>query len=390
MLTLFIWYSKVKKENLFAIAFGFFISAIIVFASNEFFRHKIQTGSKAYRINKNPIDKSLTKYVVPRESIQNIRPSAEDMVGNDVSEPVDASKKVSRPQPSKAVHSIMTTTSGKLIYDIVVTTDEKKRRVVEQPHSDKNNVAIILIGCSFTYGEGVNDLETFASLLSKRFKGANVYNLGWPGSGPSQIYHDMNGDEKEFYRSFKEKKLIIVNTFFDQHLYRISCNTSCYAQNEWLLDKPKYVLNAENQLEYKGSYRESMPFIFLGRIVFKSPLIVYSNFHVGNRYSEENYKLVIRIFEEIRKVYESEHEVIDFYNHFHYTSNNDVVNNLSKKMIASEITPVISSSINFWNVYGKSLAIRNDGHPSKLGHQLMAESIGWAIERDHPELLKQK
>lgn len=82
--------------------------------------------------------------------------------------------------------------------DVQFSFDKNNRRQVENAPSTKNDTAVLFIGCSFTYGEGVDGNETFASLVSKEIKYANVYNLEVGASSPSQIYYDMTHSRENF------------------------------------------------------------------------------------------------------------------------------------------------------------------------------------------------
>ena len=50
----------------------------------------------------------------------------------------------------------------------------------------QNHTNVLLLGCSFTYGFGVDDDQTFASLLQKDFPEAGIQNAGVPGYGSVQ------------------------------------------------------------------------------------------------------------------------------------------------------------------------------------------------------------
>ncbi|MBV8392219.1 MAG: SGNH/GDSL hydrolase family protein [Alphaproteobacteria bacterium] len=70
---------------------------------------------------------------------------------------------------------------GRTIYDVVYTVDGNGFRVV--PKADANPEAcVLLFGDSFTFGEGLNDDQTFAADIVKMSAGkVQVYNLGQSG-----------------------------------------------------------------------------------------------------------------------------------------------------------------------------------------------------------------
>ncbi len=61
--------------------------------------------------------------------------------------------------------------------------DNHSRYVADRQQNPTN---VLLLGCSFTYGFGVEDDQTFASLLQKSFPEAGIQNCGVPGYGSVQ------------------------------------------------------------------------------------------------------------------------------------------------------------------------------------------------------------
>ncbi len=53
---------------------------------------------------------------------------------------------------------------------------------------------VILFGCSFTFGAGLNDNETFSYKLSK-YTGRNVYNRGLSGYGVQHMLYMLNDSD---------------------------------------------------------------------------------------------------------------------------------------------------------------------------------------------------
>ena len=76
---------------------------------------------------------------------------------------------------------------GKVIYDALYTRDAQGRRITPD-RGDKADTAILLFGCSYTMGHGLNDQETFAwrlgEMLGERFQ---VFNYGYDGYGAHQM-----------------------------------------------------------------------------------------------------------------------------------------------------------------------------------------------------------
>lgn len=86
----------------------------------------------------------------------------------------------------------------------------------ETPFVNKDSIknGIYLFGCSYTYGMGVNDNETFAAYLQQKLPNYQVKNYGVPGYGIIQSYLQL----KELARLNKNPAYIIVNyaSFHDE------------------------------------------------------------------------------------------------------------------------------------------------------------------------------
>ena len=76
---------------------------------------------------------------------------------------------------------------GKVIYDVAYTTGPNGFRVVPKA-SDRPDACVLLFGDSFTFGEGVNDGETFAAQIVTQSQGrVAAVNFGFSGYGPHQF-----------------------------------------------------------------------------------------------------------------------------------------------------------------------------------------------------------
>ena len=78
---------------------------------------------------------------------------------------------------------------------------------------------VALIGCSFTFGTGVRDSETFAWVLNQRFPNITFDNLGVEGYGTCQsLLHMLQEDENQH----KHYDAYIYSAIFDHYFRNIS------------------------------------------------------------------------------------------------------------------------------------------------------------------------
>ena len=92
-----------------------------------------------------------------------------------------------------------------VIYDVLYSRDEEGRRITPD-RGDKADTAVLLFGCSFTVGEGMNDGETFAWRLGERLGDKfQVFNYGFHGYGSQQMLALIeSGRLDELMRRYKQ------------------------------------------------------------------------------------------------------------------------------------------------------------------------------------------
>ena len=81
---------------------------------------------------------------------------------------------------------------------------------------NSNEREIVLFGCSFTYGVGLKENETFSHKLAG-YTNRSVFNRGIPGCGANHMLYML---EKGLSTDIKNPKLFIY-TYIEPHLYRL-------------------------------------------------------------------------------------------------------------------------------------------------------------------------
>ncbi|MGB1040805.1 MAG: hypothetical protein ACPGVD_08035, partial [Flavobacteriales bacterium] len=97
--------------------------------------------------------------------------------------------------------------------EFITTHTAEGRRIVDENKID--STSIVSLGCSFTYGYGVNDKENFTSLLQSHFPTHKLMNYGVPGYGTVQSYLQL----QQILKSEKIPEVVILN-FSSYHLDR--------------------------------------------------------------------------------------------------------------------------------------------------------------------------
>jgi hypothetical protein len=169
--------------------------------------------------------------------------------------------------PNVSSRSVSRTTRGRLLYDVRLHTDAFARRATSNPDPGKRRKPLLVFGCSFAFGDGVQDEETFPSRLALEAPEYRVYNYGIAGNGPFHALRDLQ--ERDFSREVPERNGIGVYLYIRDHLRRIM--PSLYYVN---YRGPYYEADSGGKLRRFANYAEAHP-VFAGfyRLLSLSPTL---------------------------------------------------------------------------------------------------------------------
>jgi hypothetical protein len=161
------------------------------------------------------------------------------------------------PAKNARVSSIATLGHEK-IYDVIYTTDQYGLRVSphdldKSPASANNSENMVFFGCSCTFGEGVQDNETWPYLVEEKSGGKyKSYNFAMEGYGPHQMLRML---ETGFIDTvhFDKKPKVAIYLALPQHIIRSACR---YPSFIWGVEGPRYALNLSGELEYTGKFND--------------------------------------------------------------------------------------------------------------------------------------
>ena len=146
--------------------------------------------------------------------------------------------------------------SGDLVYDVVYSTDSLSRRIVPGRKADQHPAGLIIyLGCSYTFGEGVNDDETMPFDVSQLAPDYVPYNYGFRGYGPQQMLAKLQSSAltQEVERT---GHAIAVYTFMNDHVRRA---IGAMRDMSFASHHPYYSLDQEDTLVRHGSFASGRP-----------------------------------------------------------------------------------------------------------------------------------
>jgi hypothetical protein len=126
---------------------------------------------------------------------------------------------------------------------------------------------IILLGCSFTYGDALNNDETFSKMLSS-YTHSTVYNFGICGSGVNHAFFILQNDEILDKLLQKERNIdYVIYTYIEGHENRLYQVNGQYPYYKITKDN-KFLYNDNKLRVYSCLYGKVEPYIDLYKYKF--------------------------------------------------------------------------------------------------------------------------
>ncbi len=143
---------------------------------------------------------------------------------------------------------------GQLAFDVFYSTDRRGHRVTPVPDADARDKFAAFIGCSYSFGEGVNDSVSMPSRFGVHAPRYTPYNFGCSGYGLQQFLLMM--ERNEIQDAVTQKSGVIIYTFISAHIRRAI--GSMTVVTNWARNFPCYEL-VPSGIAYRGSFEEAHP-----------------------------------------------------------------------------------------------------------------------------------
>jgi len=207
-----------------------------------------------------------------------------------------------KPSPNVRLISKLTF-KGRRIFEFSSSTDEHSRRITPVQTVGEIDKFILFFGCSFTFGEGVQNDETlpfFVGQLASRYQ---PYNYGVNGYGPQQMVAKLQRGEIRTEIKQSEGEGVLVYTFIDDHIHRAIGSQHVVTQN-WGRYMPYYALNSKGDLERRGDFVSGRPGLaLLFWLLGKSEIANYFRIGVHPMVADDDFRLVAQMFVESRNAF---------------------------------------------------------------------------------------
>jgi hypothetical protein len=134
-----------------------------------------------------------------------------------------------------------------VVYDVVYSIDGNSLRKAPPVTADRPTGCVVFFGCSFVFGEGLNDDETLPYRLGVLTGGAyRIYNFGFHGYGPQQMLSALENGYLE--RRTACAPTHVIYEAIPDHVARAA------GLHGFMRLSPRYVLAPDGSVIRKGSY----------------------------------------------------------------------------------------------------------------------------------------
>ncbi len=260
--------------------------------------------------------------------------------------------------------------SHRTVYDTYYSFESHGLRVIPAAKSNSENF-LLFLGCSFTWGEGVSDENTFANQITKGFSGFNGFNLGMGGYGPnSNLAVLENGKLDIRMQAIKGNNGIAVYTYIDDQLRRLLGSASWIGNSDSLTD-PYFTLRNQ-RLTRNGSFQSGRPFrTFIYSQLSKLALLRYLKLDPPG-IDEADIEFFVSVIKEMQSILVSQYHVKRFI--FSAFSNPSLyMERLKPKLEREGIEVFDFSTFPAYEITkGRNLNFGN-GHPTALGYKLYSD-----------------
>jgi len=268
------------------------------------------------------------------------------------------------PKPEKARTSCLRSIGDVPVYDIIVTTLDSGWRITPQ-RGDKARTAVIFLGCSYTFGDGLRDEQSYPYLVGEALGDAyQTFNFGLSGYGTHQMLALIeSGRLDDIFKRYE--KVYVFYLTLDDHIRR------CGGYASWDTDGPRYILQ-NGVATYTGSFAANRSWLrrSLDKIFKHSNLYAALTGLPFETHRKELTDLYFAMLDKANKILEQK-----------YHSNLVVISWVGNKSYAKEYSalglqvvdpnPYFPDFATNKDAYG----IKNDGHPNARAATLLAQAV---------------
>lgn len=279
---------------------------------------------------------------------------------------------------------------GETIFSIHYRFNEKQRRPTPgQPKTPRESV--YLVGCSYTYGEGLAENETIAAYMQRNLSKTAVETLAFHGWGIGNHLNFLRGEvadteQHDPYRVLDKQPVIVIYPFIPDHIYRTSCPLICYQKEyQWMLGFPNYEVGPRGEVKFLGSFADSRFFSPILKLAANSAIATQLGLgwiYPGTTSALEKYFAVLNAYraELGRRVPIKDFYFVPVEPYFPF---GEKVGAMAR---ANGFKVIDLGKLALPEMVGKNPRIPFDGHFTPPVNYIFSQLILSQVRKDHPEL----
>ncbi len=265
-----------------------------------------------------------------------------------------------------------------IVYDVTYTTNELGNRIT--PTHANAKTAVVLFGCSFTLGEGINDKETFAYKLGESLgENYQVINLGVGGYGTHHIY------------SIIQSQIPYLEQYEHIIAYYIALRTHrerAAGLSPWDALGPRYTIT-NGKVERDGNFLKQYPYNATKLLTF------LNKSHLYKRYHNQAIKLLIPFNSDAKRNHLLNALTIASVNQFKATYPQSTFSILAWDDKTINVLDELPKDISIFNITSwfpdyktkpELYEIKYDKHPNALANSIIAKHITTLVKNDEKKL----
>jgi hypothetical protein len=277
-------------------------------------------------------------------------------------------------KPKRNAHFVWVPRSQARTFDSVrISIDGLSRRITPDISNTKADKYALFLGCSYTYGDGVSDSETFPYYFQANAQGFKAYNMGYLSYSPLHALARLQHESPESH--IKERNGVGVFTYINDHIDRVIPAT------RWIeLTKGKFPFLNEANLQTEGLFCEQKR-LYSDIVIEGQTSGIKQLFKLGypKHHTLKHYELVIGILKKTEEEYVKRFKNNNFY--VMIFPGNPMPAELKKLLIDSRMKYFDYSGLT--TIEDKMLSF-DDAHPAPALYEMVGRKLQKDIEAlDH-------
>ena len=262
------------------------------------------------------------------------------------------------------------TKEEKPLYDITISINEHGNRITPVENRQERTQQALFFGCSFTFGEGVEDDQTVPYYFAKYANQYVPYNMGYHGDGPFDVLTKVENYDIQERLDFSQGKIfyIIVNA----HLYRLKGDMR---EMGWGFNRPYYEWD-DGRITRNGNFDTGRPFLTRSlHFLEKTNIMRVLNKQRFLPVTEHDYLFMAETIKRIFTRFDEQFPKFEKYLVFY-------PENQKYNMYYHEVIKYLEDSdikiLNYDELFDQGeeqYQIVGDGHPTPLANELVAKQL---------------